>query len=66
MALEQLNLNSQATDSNWDCDLAIVGGGIVGATLACALKNSGLRVILIESQLPAVAVARQQAYALSL
>ncbi|NES17706.1 MAG: FAD-dependent hydroxylase [Symploca sp. SIO3E6] len=47
-------------------DLAIVGGSIVGATLACALKNSGLTVALIESQPQSVAVARRQAYALSL
>ncbi|NER24610.1 MAG: FAD-dependent hydroxylase [Symploca sp. SIO1C2] len=47
-------------------DLAIVGGSIVGATLACALKNSGLTVALIESQPQSVAVARRQAYALSI
>jgi len=47
-------------------DLAIVGGSIVGATLACALKNSGLSVALIESQPQSVAVARRQAYALSI
>ncbi|HAG85360.1 MAG TPA: 2-octaprenyl-6-methoxyphenyl hydroxylase, partial [Cyanobacteria bacterium UBA12227] len=34
--------------------------------LACALKNSGLRIVLIEAQPPSVAVARKQAYALSL
>ncbi|NEP55477.1 MAG: FAD-dependent hydroxylase [Symploca sp. SIO2G7] len=51
---------------NFDYDLAIVGGSIVGVTLACALKNSGLTVALIESQPQSVAVARRQAYALSI
>lgn len=47
-------------------DLAIVGGGIVGTTLACALKNSGLKIVIIETQLPEVAAARRQGYAISL
>ena len=34
----------------YDYDLAIVGGGVVGATLACALKDSGLSVVLIEAE----------------
>ena len=33
-------------------DIAIVGGGMVGATLACALVNSGLRIALLEAQPP--------------
>ena len=66
MALEHLTQTSQTTELTFDYDLAIVGGGIVGATLACALKNSGLRIVLIEAQPPSVAVARKQAYALSL
>lgn len=51
---------------NYDYDLAIVGGGIVGATLACALKDSGLTVVLIEAQPQSVAAAKGQAYNLSL
>lgn len=31
-------------------DIAIIGGGLVGASLASALKNSGLRLALIEGQ----------------
>ncbi len=31
-------------------DIVIVGGGIVGASLAAALKNSGLRLALVEGQ----------------
>ena len=33
-------------------DVAIVGGGLVGASLATALDHSGLRVAVIEPQLP--------------
>lgn len=47
----------------YDYDLVIVGGGIVGLTLASALKDSGLRVLLIEAKAQSVAVAKGQAYA---
>ncbi|MEB3310654.1 MAG: FAD-dependent hydroxylase [Snowella sp.] len=46
-------------------DIAIAGGGIVGATLAAALKNSGLKIVLIEAQLPEQSIIKPQAYALS-
>ena len=48
-----------------DFDLAIVGGGIVGATLAAALKNSGLKIVLIEAQTQEIAAQKTQAYAFS-
>jgi 2-octaprenyl-6-methoxyphenol hydroxylase len=48
------------------CDLAIVGGGIVGTTLAAALKDSGLKIIIIEARSLEAAAAKQQAYAFSL
>lgn len=35
-----------------DYDVVIVGAGIVGATLACALGDSGLRIALIEARQP--------------
>ena len=63
--LTQTQLHSWR-QSELDYDLAIVGGGIVGLTLACALKDSGLKVALIEVQSPEQAAARRQAYALSL
>lgn len=40
-------------------DIAIVGGGLVGSSLACALESSGYRVVLIES---AVAPAATQGF----
>lgn len=47
------------------CDVAIVGGGIVGATLACSLRQSGLTVVVVEAQPQSVMFQRQRAYALS-
>lgn len=34
------------------CDVAIIGGGLVGASLACALAPLGLEVALLEAQEP--------------
>ncbi|MBW4643743.1 MAG: FAD-dependent hydroxylase [Goleter apudmare HA4340-LM2] len=48
----------------YDYDLVIVGGGIIGLTLAAALKDSGLSVLLIEAKVASVAVAKGQAYAI--
>ena len=31
------------------CDIAIVGAGMVGSTLALALKDSGLTILLVDS-----------------
>ena len=49
-----------------DYDLAIVGGGIIGNTLAVALQNSGLRVVSIEAQGQSISVAKSRAYVLSM
>jgi 2-octaprenyl-6-methoxyphenol hydroxylase len=35
-----------------ECDVAIVGGGMVGASLALALADSGLSVLLVEGTAP--------------
>ncbi|HEX2669136.1 MAG TPA: UbiH/UbiF/VisC/COQ6 family ubiquinone biosynthesis hydroxylase [Gammaproteobacteria bacterium] len=37
----------------FDCDVAIVGGGVVGAALACALADAGFSLALIDAQSPA-------------
>jgi 2-octaprenyl-6-methoxyphenol hydroxylase len=66
MVLEQLTKTPSTANQGFDYDLAIVGGGIVGSTLACALKHSGLSVVLIEAQPPSVEAVRPQAYNLSL
>lgn len=57
---------TQALPQKLDCDVAIVGGGLAGMTLACALKASGLQVALIEAQPESAAVARGQAYHINL
>ncbi len=49
-----------------DYDVAVVGGGIVGLTVACALKDSGLRVAVIEAKPESAAIARGQAYHINL
>lgn len=49
-----------------DYDLTIVGGSVVGLALACMLRQSGLRVAIVELQPPEVGAGRRQAYALSL
>ena len=54
------------TSPQLDYDLAIVGGGIIGNTLAVALQNSGLRVVSIEAQAESVSVSKGRAYAISL
>jgi 2-octaprenyl-6-methoxyphenol hydroxylase len=47
-------------------DLVIVGGGIVGTTLAVALKDIGLKICLVETQSRQQATEKKQAYALSI
>jgi 2-octaprenyl-6-methoxyphenol hydroxylase len=66
MVLEQLTKTTPTANQGFDYDLAIVGGGIVGSTLACALKHSGLSVVLIEAQPPSVEAIKPQAYNLSI
>ncbi len=50
----------------YDYDLAIAGGGIIGLTLASALHNSGLKVVVIEANPQSTAAAKGQAYAVHL
>jgi len=41
-------------------DVIIVGGGMVGLTLACALRHSGLRIVIIERGEPPVRLSLQR------
>lgn len=38
----------------FDCDVAVIGGGMVGATLAALLDGSGLRIAVVEAAAPAL------------
>jgi 2-octaprenyl-6-methoxyphenol hydroxylase len=49
-----------------DYDLTIVGGGIVGLTLAVALQESGIKVALVESSPRQAALQKRRAYAVTL
>ena len=53
-----------AQKRGYDYDLVIVGGGIIGLTLAAALNDSGLRILLIEARAQSASVAKGQAYAI--
>lgn len=53
-------------NTNLDADLIIIGGGVAGTALACALKDSGLNIILIEAQSLEAVTKKKLAYALSL
>ncbi|MEL6816088.1 MAG: FAD-dependent oxidoreductase, partial [Cyanobacteria bacterium J06598_3] len=56
---------SHAFPATHTYDVIIVGGGIVGLTCACGLRDSGLRVAVIEAQSAAAAAGRERAYAFS-
>jgi 2-octaprenyl-6-methoxyphenol hydroxylase len=55
-----------ATVAALDYDVTIVGGGIVGLTLACALKDTGLRIALIETNPRDAGLHYRRAYAITL
>jgi 2-octaprenyl-6-methoxyphenol hydroxylase len=63
---QQIGDNLETRSPQLHYDLAIVGGGIIGNTLAVALQNSGLRVVSIESQAQSVSISKGRAYVLSI
>ena len=50
---------------NERCDVAIVGGGPVGAALALALRGNGLKVVLLEAREAAINTTDPRALALA-
>jgi 2-octaprenyl-6-methoxyphenol hydroxylase len=65
-SLSQFSQPPTPNSSSLDYDVAIVGAGIVGLTLACALQNSGLRVALIEANSRDAGLQQRRAYAITL
>lgn len=65
-ASEQGTCQNSSTADILAVDVAIVGGGIAGLTLAVALRYSGLQVAVIEAQSAEQSASRRRAYALSL
>ncbi len=63
--LTQPSQRSSSTDA-LDADVIIVGAGIVGATLACSLLDSGLRVALVEARPQSAGLSNRRAYAVTL
>jgi 2-octaprenyl-6-methoxyphenol hydroxylase len=66
--LKTLTIEEKCSNQNQSLstDLAIVGGGIAGLTLASALAKIGIKITIIESQTLEQAASKRQAYALSL
>ncbi len=62
----QANSVDQSSQPTITYDLAIVGGGITGLTLACALKDLGLRIALIEAKPREAGLKQRRAYAITL
>jgi 2-octaprenyl-6-methoxyphenol hydroxylase len=58
-----MNLESLSNESH---DVIIVGGGIVGTTLAVALRKTGIKIAIIEERPLETVADRRQAYALSI
>lgn len=64
--LHESSINQrQSAASVAHTDIAILGAGVVGLTLACALRHSGLSVAIIEAQSQTQTAARDRAYAFS-
>ncbi len=57
---------SNLSSSTRHTDVAIVGGGIVGMTLAAALSRSGLHITLIDASTREAGLQRERAYAITL
>src|SRR5690606_2501761 len=47
--------SSEPDRTRLECDVVIVGAALVGASLAAALRPSGLRIVLLDAEQPAAA-----------
>lgn len=65
-ALETATSDRVKSAPRLDYDVTIAGSGIVGLTLACALKASGLRVALIDAKPRTAGLEQRRAYAITL
>ena len=65
-SVQDSSVNAAETSPIATYDVAIVGGGIVGLVVACGLRDTGLRVAIIEALPQATAARQAQAYAFSL
>ena len=50
MSTRHSNLDAQQLGQCFNCDIAIIGGGPVGAALALALRSSGLNIHVLEAR----------------
>lgn len=57
--------SAHAAPNTQHYDVVIIGGSIVGLTLACGLRDTDLRIAVIEAQTAQTAASRQRAYAFS-
>jgi 2-octaprenyl-6-methoxyphenol hydroxylase len=60
------NPNRPDSTPSLDADLIIVGGGIVGATLACALAPSKLQILILDANPQSQGLTNRRAYAISI
>ncbi len=60
------NQSSKTSSQPVDYDITIIGGSIVGLTLACALRAHGFKIALIEARPREAGLSQRRAYAITL
>ncbi|MHB8549700.1 MAG: UbiH/UbiF/VisC/COQ6 family ubiquinone biosynthesis hydroxylase [Acidiferrobacterales bacterium] len=56
VAMSRMGSHRAGPEVGTDCDLVIVGAGMVGATLALACGQAGMRVVIVDSHAPVAGV----------